>query len=93
MEQHTNTTKEDTVVWLKDSKGLRYRCVIDGCEYIRTNRRERKKPKRRVLSEDDKVKRRVYMKQYRRDERAKTIALKRLVADFEQRKDEDCQND
>ena len=81
-----STNEEHHVNWLVDKKGPKYRCTIGEHEYIRTNRKERKPPKPRILSEDDKVKRRVYMKQYRRDQRAKLVALERLVSTLQTEK-------
>ena len=51
-----------TVEWLADRKGPKYRCNINGHEYIQT---QRKPTKPRLLSEGDRAKRRVYMKNYR----------------------------
>ena len=85
--QEAESKIESTIQWLKDRKGSNYRCKIGGLEYIRTFRKERKPAKPRVLSEHDKVKRRTYMKNYRRDERAKMVALKRLVCTLQNEKE------
>ena len=82
----SSTDEHNDVEWLKDKKGPLYRCKINNIEYIQTFRKERKPPKPRVLSDDDKVKRRTYMKNYRRDERAKMVALEKLVSSLQNEK-------
>ena len=86
MKQEEESKIEPKIQWLKDRKGPNYRCKIGGREYIQTFRKERKPAKTRVLSEHDKVKRREYTKSYRRNERAKMVALERLVSSLQNEK-------
>jgi hypothetical protein len=83
--EEEKTAAVTTVDWLQDKKGPRYRCIIDGRQYIQTSRKlkQPRAPKvPRVFTEEDRLRRKIYMVEYRRRDKKKMMMLEKLVVEL-----------